>query len=122
MKRFLVTLFACLAIGAAVPVLQSGCTTSATTQNQVVQTLKAVGQSAEAAVALSTQLYQAKTITLEQKRQVNDFFDAKFMPVYRVAVTAAKSDLSSIASPDLISLAAQLSALVISFQTKTPIQ
>ncbi len=116
MKKLL--LIISLTFAVPVAVLETGCTTTPSTQNIEVQTLKAVGQSAEGAVALSAQLYQAKTITADQARQVMDFYNLKFIPVFKLAVATAHSDLSSIASPDVLALASQLSALVISFQAK----
>lgn len=100
----------------AVPVFQTACTTAPSARVVQVQTLKAVGESAEASVTLSAQLYRDGHITAAQARQVLDFYNLKFQPSFRVAVAAVNSDLSSIASPDVISLAQQLAALVTSFQ------
>ena len=116
MKRLL---FA-VALSIAPIALQTACQTAPSARVVQVQTLKAVGQSAEAAVALSAQLYQSGTITAVQARQVIDFYDKQFQPVFRVAVAAVQSNLDSAASPDLVNLAAQLSALVIKFQNHTP--
>lgn len=85
-----------------------------------VQSLKAVGHSAEAAVSLSAQLYRDGLITAAQARLVMAFYDERFQPAYRVAVTAVQANLDSIASPDVIDLAAQLSSLVASFQKPKP--
>jgi len=106
------------ALAFATPLIVTSCKTSPSTQNVEVQSLKATGQSAEAAVELSAQLYRDHKITDAQARQVMDFFNNRFEPAYNLAVAAAKSDLSSVASPDLMNLAIQLSALVVSFQTK----
>ncbi len=81
-----------------------------------MQTLKAVGHSAEAAVQLSAQLYQGGKITAAQARSVIDFYDTRFQPAYRIAAAAAKADLSGPASPDVSALASQLLALVASYQ------
>ncbi len=118
MKRnpFIALLF--IAILAIVPVLQTGCSTAPSSRVQQVQTLKAVGQSAEAAVASAAQLYNSKTITAVQAQQVADIYDKKFQPAYRLAVAAVNANLDSVASPDLIALAAQLSALVLTFTQK----
>jgi len=114
MKR----LFLILALAFATPFVATSCKTTPSTQNVEVQSLKAVGQSAEASVELSAQLYRDHKITDAQARQVMDFYNQRFQPIYRLAVTTAHSDLGSIASPDLMNLAVQLSALVVSFQTK----
>lgn len=100
----------------ALPVYQTGCQAPSARVVQV-QTLKSVGQTAEASVALSAQLYRDGTITPAQARQVADFYDQKFQPAFRFAVSAAQSNLDSIASPDVMALASQLSALVVQFQS-----
>ncbi len=105
---------ACFAI--AIPVVVTSCSTTPHTQNVEVQTLKSVGQTAEAAVVLSAQLYRDGKITAAQARQVMDLYDGKFQPAFRFAVAAAHSDLSSVANPDVMNLATQLSALVASFK------
>lgn len=101
---------------ASLPVF-TGCQTAPDQRVFAVQTLKAVGESADAAVGLSAQLYRDGKITPAQARQVLDFYNLKFQPSYRVAVSAVNSDLSTIASPDVMNLASQLSALVLSLQS-----
>lgn len=117
-KLILLLALACSAV--AIPVVQTGCKTAPSHRVIQVQTLKAVGETAEAAVGLSAQLYAAHTINAVQARQVLDFYNTKFQPVYRVAVAAVNANLDSIASPDLVGLAAQLSALVANFQHSAP--
>lgn len=92
------------------------CTTPPSARVAEVQTLKSVGQSAEAAVGLSAQLYQAGTITAAQARQVLDFYNLKFQPSFRLAVSAVNANLDTLASPAVIALANQLAALVVSLQ------
>lgn len=114
MKKLL-TLLALAFFAVALPVSQTGC--AAPSQRVVqVQTLKAVGHTAEAAVATSAQLYAAHQITDKQALDVIDFFNLKFQPAYRVAVNAVNANLDSIASPELASLATQLALLVASYQ------
>lgn len=103
----------------ALPVYQSGCAAPSTRVAQV-QTLKSVGQAAEAAVSLSAQLYRDGKITAAQARQVMTLYDQKFQPAFRLAVSAAQANLDSIASDDVTALASQLSALVLNLQTHTP--
>lgn len=105
-----------LSLAFALPILNTGCPTPPNERVATVTTLKAVGQTAEGAVMLSAQLYRDGKINATQARKVNALYDEKFQPAYRAAVAAAKSDLSSIASPDLVNLAAQLAALVSQFQ------
>lgn len=107
-----VLFWTCLAF---VPVYTTSCSAPSTRVAQV-QTLKAVGHTAEAAVATSAQLYGAHLITDKQARDVMDLFDGKFQPAYRVAVNAVNANLDSIASPELVSLAAQLATIVASYQ------
>lgn len=89
-----------------------GCTTPPSARVVAVQTLRAVGATAEAAVATSAQLFKDGRITAQQARDVMAFYDSKFQPAFRLAVTASKSNLDSIASPDLVTLATQLTTLV----------
>lgn len=121
MKKILSTLAALCAFALAAPLmtLPSGCAAPSARVAQV-QTLKAVGQAAEASVQLSAQLYRDGRITPAQARQVADFYDQRFQPAYRLAVAAVNANLDSIASPDVAALASQLSALVSSFQNHTP--
>jgi len=109
-----------LALAVAIPTLQTSCSTAPSARVVQVQTLKAVGQSAEAAVTLAAQLYHKDKLTGAQARQVIDFYDQKFQPAFRVAVAAVQANLESVASPDLISLASQISALVVQLQNKHP--
>lgn len=121
MKKLLVSFVLCLCLaGMSVEVvaLTTSCSIPPSQRVVTVQTLKAVGQSAETAVSVSAQLYQSGQITAAQARQVMDFYDNKFQPSYRIAVSAANADLSSVASPDLLTLASQLSNLVSSLQKK----
>lgn len=119
MKKLLII----AALALSIPVFTPGCANTPQTEKArvvAVQTLKSVGQAAETAVGLSAQLYRDGKITAVQARQVLDLYNHEFQPVFRMAVTAAHSDYSSIASSDLITLSAQISALVISFQTHSP--
>jgi hypothetical protein len=118
MKRILLCMLASVMLAIA-PLTYSGCSTPPTERTAAVQTLKAVGHSAEAAVELSAKLYQDGRITAAQARQVLDLYNLKFQPAYRVAVTAAQADLSSAASPDLLRLANDLTQLVVQLTTKT---
>jgi hypothetical protein len=118
MKRLLF-IIAALCAFSVTPVLITSCAAPSTRVVQV-QTLKIVGQSAEAAVGVSAQLYQQGNITAEQARAVMDFYNLRFQPGYRLAVAAAQSNLDSIASPELAALAAQLVQLVATFQPKKP--
>jgi hypothetical protein len=111
MTRLLLAL--CLA---CTPLAFVGCQTPPSARVVQAQTLKAVGEAAEAAVALSAHLYADGKITAAQARAVNAFFDAKFEPPFRLAVAAVKADLSSSASPELAALAGQLVALVAAYQ------
>lgn len=102
------------------PTGYTGCATPPSGRVAQVQTLKAVGHSAEAAVSLAANLYAAKRITAEQARQVMALYDVRFQPAFRLAVAAANANLDSFASPDLVGLAAQLTALVASFGRASP--
>ncbi len=120
MKPFLLQLRLFLAgcaflAAVAMPVVLTSCTTPPSARVVQVQTLKAVGQAAEASVALSAQLYRDGRISVVHARQIIDLYDAKFQPAFRLAVTAAGSNLDSAASPDLATLASELANLVASY-------
>lgn len=112
--RSVITIIAALCAFFTVPSFV-GCSSPPSARVVQVQSLKAVGQSAEAAVTLSANLYGAGQITAVQARQVMDFYNQKFQPAFRVAVSAVNANLDSIASPDLQALANQLSNLVAAF-------
>jgi hypothetical protein len=103
-------LLLCLAL--VMPLAHVGCQQAPSERVAVAQTLLAVGHSAEATVGISAQLYRDKKISPKQAADIARFYDTRFLPVFRAAVTAAKSDLSTLASPDVLKLASDLSALL----------
>lgn len=111
--------FAICLFVAPLPAFLTSCSifNAAKTQTIEVQTLKTIGELAESSITLSAKLYAAGTITPAQAREVFDFYNLKFQPAYRVAVSAAKMDVTQLAPADLISLATQLSGLVARYQT-----
>ncbi len=110
MKKYIVSILLAGFV-AAFPVIQTGCQTAPSARVVEVQTLKAVGASAKAAIDASAQL-------LKQGQKIAAFYDTKFQPAFNLAVAAASSDLSSVASPDLINLATQLANLVAQLTAK----
>lgn len=117
--KFIIRFLALACFAVAVPAVQTGCTTTPSTQNVAVQTLKAVGQTAETAMATTTHLWDTRAITAAQTNQVRDLYD-KFQNAFRFAVSAVKGDTSQIASPDLITMAGELATLVNSFKKTNP--
>lgn len=109
-----------LSLAVAMPIIHSGCSTPPSARVVQVQSLKAVGHAAESAVALSAQLYRDGKITSAQAYKVAYHFDRQFQPAFRLAVAAVNANLDSAASPDLVALAAQLSSLVVQFQSEKP--
>lgn len=116
MKRFLLFVIVGL-LAFSAPMLLTSCSTAPSARVAQVQTLKAVGESAEAAVTSAAHLYASGQITAQQTLQVMQFYDQKFQPAYRVAVTAVNSNLTLQAPDDLVLLSAQLSALLLQFTT-----
>lgn len=108
---------ALLMSGAAV-MSYTSCTTTTSQQVTTYQTLKTVGMAADSAMTIAAGLYHNGQVTSEQWQQIADLHDNKFIPAYKLAIQASQSDLSSLASPDLLALSTQLAALVASFQTK----
>lgn len=117
MKK-LITLMLASTVLAISPVMFTGCKTVPNERVQVVQTLKIVGQSAKATVDSAAQLLAQGSITVVQWNKIAAVYDTQFQPAYTLAVAAAHSDLSTVASPDLIGIAAQLAALVAQITTK----
>ncbi len=114
MKKILILLIVAV-LGVLSPMTFTACSTPPSARVVQVQTLKAVGQSAEAAVSSSAQLYAAGQITADQARQIMDVYDAKFQPAYRLAVNAVNANLNVQAPDELVALSSQLSALIIQF-------
>lgn len=104
----------------AIAASQSGCVAPPSARVVQVQSLKAVGHSAEAAVSLAANLYATNRITAAQAREVMAFYDQRFQPAFRLAVAAVSANLDSVASPDLVALATQLSSLVATFVKPPP--
>lgn len=115
MKKLLLIICLAVAVPLAGPI---GCSTPPSGRVVQVQTLLAVGHTAEAAVSSSAQLYASGLITAKQARDIADLYNDKFQPAYRVAVNAVNSNLESIASPELAGLAAQLAAIVAQYAAK----
>lgn len=97
--------------------LTPGCATTPGVQATAVKTLGAIGTAAKATVDASAQLLAAGEITVAQWQKIADFYDNKFQPAFAIAVQAARSDLSSIASPDVTALAQQLADLASQLST-----
>lgn len=115
------TIILALVLLVACPLAPTGCKTAPAERVvqvqslQSLQSLKSVGQAAEQAVVVSARLYQDGQLTAAQAREVLDFFNQKFQPAFRLAVLAVQSDLSP-ASPEVLSLGGQLSALLLSYR------
>ncbi|MCJ7823952.1 MAG: hypothetical protein MUP44_03565 [Anaerolineales bacterium] len=118
--RKLFSVVAIFGLLATLPVIQTGCTTVPNERVEVVQTLLVAGHAADGAVELSANLYRDGHISADQARSVMDFYDNKWQPAYRIATVVAKSELNSIASPELWALLGELSQLVNSFKSNTP--
>lgn len=90
----------------------SSCSTAPSGRVQTVQTLAAVGLTAKSSINEAAQMLKRGEITVAQWQKVAKVYDTQFQPTYAVAVKAVRSDLSSVASPELVALAAQIAALV----------
>lgn len=116
-----IVLFAALWVGFfSLPVYETGCAAGSTQQAKTVQTLKIVGQTAKTGMDGSTQLLKQGSITVAQWQKIADFYDNKFQPAYTLAVATAHADVSSLASPALLTLAGDFAALVAQYSTPTP--
>ena len=102
------------------PLVQTGCQNPPSERVVAVQTLAAIGMTAKASLDEAARLLARGEITVDQWSKVARFYDQTFAPAYTLAVASVKADLSSIASPDLVGLAAQLATLVAQLTAKPP--
>ena len=106
----------CLSLALALPLAGalglSGCATPVNQRVVAGQTLKAAGQAAEAAVALSAQLYAERRLSPAVARAVLDFYNDRWQPAYRLALAAAQSDPAQSAPLQLLTLLTQLQGMV----------
>ncbi len=107
-------LFLIVALAFAVPVAvtTSGCASISSTKPAQVTTLKIIGTTAKTSVDAAAVLLREGKITVAQWQRIADVFDHKFQPAFNLAVAAVNSDLSSPASQDILTLAAQLAAVI----------
>lgn len=89
-----------------------GCTTPPVARTQAATTLKIVGLTAKAGIDSAALLLREGKLSPEQWARIASFYDLKFQPAFALAVATAQADLSSPASPDLLALAAQFTALL----------
>lgn len=115
MRKILFLLIACTAL-VATPVLTTSCTSAPSSRVTEVKTLKTVAVSVDAAMKVAAQLYKDGKITAGQWLKIADFHDNTFQPAFKLAVSSVQADLSSVASPDILGLAAQLADLVAKLQ------
>lgn len=106
-----------LALALVAPVFH-GCSSAPSERVQTVTTLKVIGASVDSLMQTAAKMYKSGEITQEQWNKVATVHDEQFLPAYNLAVTAARADLSSLASPDLVNLANQLSSIILSLQKK----
>lgn len=116
MKKLLLIL--ALALPVAVPaVALTGCAGLSTQGAKATQytTLKVANELAKKALDSAASLLAQGRISVAQFEEVGRINDKHFRPTYDLAVNAARSDLSSLASPDLMDIVIQLSALVATY-------
>lgn len=116
MKKLVLLL--ALAFATPLALVQTGCSTVPSARTTEVTTLKIVGDTAKTGMDAATQLLKQGQITVVQWQKVATFYDTQFQPVFALAVATAQSDLTSVASPDLIALGGQLATLVAQLSTK----
>ena len=98
----------------AAPALTS-CHTPPSARVNQVETLKSIGLAVDGAMKISAQLLNEQRITSAQWYAIADLHDRRFLPAYRLAVSAVRANLDSVASPDLSNLASELLTLVQSY-------
>lgn len=80
-------------------------------QTQAVQTLKAVGYAAKAVVDGAWELRKQGVITEDKWAEIARFYDDRFQPAFRKAVTLAKEHLDAPAPVEMVSLLSELQTL-----------
>lgn len=91
-----------------------GCSTPPSQRVAAVNTLKSIGAAADAAMRVAAGAYHDGRLTAAQWAKIAEAHD-RFQALYNVAVAGVQANLDSIASPDLVSLAAQLADAVRAF-------
>lgn len=113
------TLVLSLALCSVVPLAPVGCNTVPSERTTQVTTLKVLGASRDAAMTTAAQLLKDGKITWKQWDEIAKVHE-QFQAAYRLALVAVQSDLSSVASPDLMAIWGKLASLVATFQKTTP--
>lgn len=96
----------------------SGCQTAPSARVEQVKTLKIVGASVDATMKVAAQLYHDGKISAEVWGKIAAIHDTQFQPAFNFAVQAVQADVSSVASPDLVTLSLQLAALIAPYLEK----
>lgn len=116
MKTPLRIIAICIALAFGPTLALTSCATPPDQRTATVHTLQTVGHAAEGAVEVSAILYKTGKINGDQAQAVITFYNSKFQPAFRLAVSAAKFDTTAIAPQDVLNLANQLQALVDSYR------
>lgn len=98
----------------------SGCATQPSARVVQVRTLGVLGSLTKTGMDGSTQLLKQGKLTVDQWRNVATFYDSRWQPAYNLAVAAVRSNLDSIAGPDLQKLADEFLALLAQYSPSTP--
>lgn len=113
MKTLLLILALCIT-----PLATTSCNTAPNARVVQVQTLGVLGSTAKAGIDGAALLLKNGKITVAQWQNASAFYDNRWQPAFRLAFLAAKSDLSSVASPDLQALANEFMSLIAQLSTK----
>lgn len=111
------TLLLIIALCVAVPMATTSCTIAPSARVVQARTLGILGTTAKTGMDGATQLLKQGRISVDQWRNVANFYDLRWQPAFNLAVAAVRADLSSIASPDLQKLADEFAALLGTFST-----
>ena len=115
MKKLLLAV--CL-FAAPLPLLFTSCA-APSTRVQEVKTLKAVGLAVDGTMRLAAQMVHNGTISAATWQQIAKIHDEQFQPAFNAAVSAVQMNLDSFASPDIVALAAQISAVLAPYIPKS---
>ncbi len=112
MKKLLIL----LALATALPVAQTGCSTTPSAQLNAVLTLKVSGETAKAAMDGASSLLKDGTITVAQWQKVADIYRNKFQPAFNLAVIAAQGNYATLSSGDVSAALTEILKLTEAFK------
>lgn len=120
LSRFLLVSTLAFAAPVCAVIHLSGCANPPSARVVQARTLGVLGSTAKAGMDGATQLLKQGRLTVDQWRTIANYYDLRWQPAYNLAVAAVRSNLDSIAGPDLQKLADEFLALLAQYSASTP--